>query len=129
MRRRLVSLVLGLVGIALGVAAVVALREATLSTHSPVAPDSRAVVILEARANRPERGRSLDMMVEALLLACRLEVGRSELDGPIADLGDGRFRATFVPALDQTNRRQLRGCLEDWTLDQLLVDVLSISRP
>jgi hypothetical protein len=27
--------------------------------------------------------------------------------------------------MDQTNRRQFRGCLEDWTLDQLLVDVVA----
>ncbi|HEY8058449.1 MAG TPA: hypothetical protein VID94_06845, partial [Acidimicrobiales bacterium] len=32
------------------------------------------------------------------------------------------YRAVLQPAMDQTNRRQFRGCLEDWTLDQLLVD-------
>ena len=41
-------------------------------------------------------------------------------------LGDGRFEASLVPALDETNQRQLRGCLEDWTLDHLKVDVLSV---
>jgi hypothetical protein len=38
----------------------------------------------------------------------------------------GTFRAVLAPALDETNERQFRGCLEDWTMDQLLVDVLRI---
>jgi hypothetical protein len=66
-------------------------------------------------------------MVETLVQTCRLEVAHTELDRPIEERGDGRFVATFRPSLDETNQRQLRGCLEDWSVDHLQIDVLSIS--
>ena len=63
-------------------------------------------------------------MVEALLLTCRLEV-TTDVVGPIVDEGGGRYRAVLQPALDATDERQLRGCVEDWTIDHLRVDVLA----
>jgi hypothetical protein len=30
-------------------------------------------------------------------------------------------------ALDQTNRRQFRGCLEDWIVDHLQLDVVELN--
>jgi hypothetical protein len=128
--------VLGVVGLAVGVAAVLALREATLSTHQPVAADSQVEVVVESETLRRERHQTAAEMTEALFLACRLEissdlVGRLESvpdpeDEDDDDVDDGRFRAVMRPAFDETNERQFRGCLEDWTLDQLLVDVISI---
>lgn len=114
------AVLLGVVGLAVGVGAVLQLREATLSTHQRVAPDSTMVVELSARTRGGETNQSLDEMVGALLVACRLEVA-SDLVGPVEHEGNGRFRATVRPALDQTNRRQFRGCVEDWTVDHLLV--------
>ena len=64
-------------------------------------------------------------MVDALLATCRLEIS-SDLSGPVTALGDGEFRALLVPALDETNERQFRGCVEDWTIDHLRVDVLDM---
>ena len=116
-------IVLGALGLAVGLAGVVALRDATLSTHSAAVPGSRVDLVVSARTEGGERGQTLPEMVEALLLTCRLEVP-ADVTGPIRDEGDGRFRATLEPALDKTNRRQLRGCIEDWTIDQLLVDVV-----
>jgi hypothetical protein len=118
--------VLGTIGIALGGASVLALKEATLSTHHVVDKDTRAVIVLEARSKGAERGRPLSAMVETLLLQCRLEVAHTELEGEIQHRGD-RFEATLRPSLDETNQRQLRGCLEDWSIDHLMIDVLSIS--
>jgi hypothetical protein len=118
-------LAVGAIGLAAGVLGVLALREATLSTHGPVAPDSRVEVVLEAETRHREFGQTLPEMVEALLLSCRLEVS-SDVVGPIRSEGNGRFRAVLQPALDETNEKQLRGCLEDWTLDSLLADVVSI---
>ena len=63
-----------------------------------------------------EEARRSRRWCEALLLSCRLEV-HSDLASPIRDEGGGRFRVTLVPAPDETDRRQLRGCLEDWTID------------
>ena len=116
---------LGLVGLAIGVVGVLALREATLSTHEAVA--GRAVeLVVSARTHGGEPGQTLAEMVEAQLLICRLEV-TSDLDGPIESLGGGRFRAVLVPAMDQTNRRQFRGCVEDFMTDHLQIDVVELN--
>jgi hypothetical protein len=125
MKVKPVQVVLGAAGLAVGVVGVFALREATLSTHSPVDPDSRVELVLDARSRHREAGQTLPEMVEALVLTCRLEVS-SDVAGPIRAEGDGRFRAVLQPALDETNRKQLRGCLEDWTIDSVQADVVSL---
>jgi hypothetical protein len=118
-------LALGLVGLAIGVAAVVALREATLSTHEAVAGREMELIV-SARTHGGELGQTLAEMVEAQLLTCRLEVN-SDLAGPLEPLGDGRFRAVLVPAMDETNRRQFRGCVEDFVTDHLQMDVVRMT--
>jgi hypothetical protein len=100
------------------------LREATLSTHQKTAPGSRVELVVQASSHRAEAGQSLQEMVEALLVTCRLEV-TADIELPVRDEGDGRFRAVVQPDLDRTDRRQLRGCIEDWTIDQLRVDVVA----
>ena len=118
-----VRLLFAAVGVAIGVVAVVALREATLSTHQEVAPDSRIEVIVSGRVKGGESGQTLEEMVEAQLQSCRLEVN-SDIVGDIEPVGDRRFRAVLAPSMDQTNRRQFRGCLEDWRIDQFQIDVI-----
>ena len=56
---------LGVVGLAVGVLAVLALREATLSTHDHVDPGSRMEVVVSARIEGAESHQTLDEMVEA----------------------------------------------------------------
>lgn len=120
-----VHIVLGIVGLGIGVAAVLALREATLSTHGePVGREVELVVSAQTRGG--ERTQTLPEMVEAQLLACRLEVN-SEIVAPIEELGDGRFRAVLAPALDQTDRRQFRGCVEDWVIDHVRLNVIELN--
>jgi hypothetical protein len=113
-------------GVAIGVVAVSALREATLSTHEPVAPDSRIELVVAGRTKGAEVGQTLDEMVQAQILSCRLEVN-SDLVGTIEPQGDGRFRAVLTPSMDETNRKQFRGCLEDWLIDQLQLDVIRLA--
>jgi hypothetical protein len=115
---------LGLVGLGLGVAGVLALREATLSTHQPVAARQMELVV-SARTKGGETDQTLAEMVEAQLLACRLEV-TSDVTSPIEPLGDGRFRVVLEPAMDQTNRRQFRGCVEDFVIDHLQINVIRL---
>ena len=117
--------VLGVVGLGIGIAGVLALREATLSTHQPVSARETELVV-SARSHGAEASQTLAEMVEAQLMTCRLEVS-SDFTGPIEALGDGRFRAVLAPALDQTNRRQFRGCVEDFVTDHLQIDVLELS--
>jgi hypothetical protein len=116
---------LGLVGLGAGVAGVLALREATLSTHQQAAGRGMELVV-SARTKGGEEGQTLAEMVEAQLLTCRLEV-TSDLAGPIEPLGDGRFRVVLEPAMDQTNRRQFRGCVEDFLIDHLQIDVIRLN--
>ncbi len=120
-----VKVLLGIVGVAIGVGAVFALREATLSTHQEV--DARQVeLVVKAKTSHGEPDQTLAEMVEAQLLTCRLEVS-SDMVGPIEELGDGRFRAVLEPALDKTNRRQFRGCVEDFVVDHLQVDIVEFT--
>jgi hypothetical protein len=118
-------LALGTVGLAIGMVGVLALREATLSTHEAVTA-RQVELVVSARTAGGEAGQTLAEMVEAQLLTCRLEV-TSDLAGPIEPLGEGRFRAVLVPALDQTNRRQFRGCVEDFVTDHLQIDVIEFN--
>jgi hypothetical protein len=120
-----VKLALGAVGLAIGIVAVLALREATLSTHETVAA-RQVEVVVSARTEGGEPGQTLAEMVEAQLLTCRLEVN-SDIAGPIEPLGNGRFRVLLAPAMDQTNRRQFRGCVEDFVTDHLQMDVVEFN--
>lgn len=122
----LARVALGALGLVIGALAVSALREATMSTHHRVAPDSRSEVVVSARSRGAERNQTLGELVEALVLTCRLEVA-SDVDGAIEADGDDRFRFDLVPSLDETNRRQFRGCIQDFSIDQLRADVVSIT--
>ncbi len=109
-----------------GIGGVVALRDATLSTHQPVDPNSQTELILRVHVRDPEATQTQAELTEALILFCRLEVN-SDLASSMEDIGDGRVRAVLQPALDRSNRRQFRGCLEDWNIDQLRADVVRLT--
>jgi hypothetical protein len=119
-------LALGAVGLAIGIVGVLALREATLSTHEEV--DARETqLVVSGQTKGGEKNQTLSEMVQAQVLSCRLEV-QSDLAGPVERLGDDRFRAVLVPALDDSNRRQFRGCLEDWVIDHVQLDVEELTQ-
>src|SRR5262245_25366209 len=122
---RPLAILLGGVGLAIGMLLVLALREATLSTHQPVAQNSQSELIIDARARGAETTQSLEEIVEAQVQACRLEVN-SDVVGEITSVGDGHYRAVLRPAMDETNRRQFRGCLEDWLIDHVRLDVVTL---
>jgi hypothetical protein len=118
-------LLLGAVGVAIGIVGILALREATLSTHEPVTA-AQTELVMSADTKGGERNQTLPEMVEAQLESCRLEVA-SDVDGPIESLGDGNFSAVLAPALDETNRRQFRGCMEDWVIDHVRINVTEMT--
>ena len=126
-KRKVGIFVLALVGVTIGMVSVIALREATLSTHDEViAPDSQIEVVMKADIKGEEEHQTIDELVTAQVTYCRLEV-ESDLVGPIERRDDGKFVAVLSPAMDQSNRRQFRGCLEDWALDHLRLDVTSLA--
>lgn len=112
---RFAAVAVGIIGL---VVAVVLLRDATLSTHEPVDPDSRIELIIKVSTRDGEQGQTVEEMAQAQLLACRLEVS-SDPVGPLESLGEGRVRVVLAPSMDATDRRQFRGCLEDWTIDHV----------
>lgn len=117
--------ILGVIGLGIGVVAVLALREATLSTHQEVAGTGTELIV-SAKTKGGEKSQRLLEMVEAQLLTCRLEVS-SDFDGPIERLDSERFRAVLDRALDDTNRRQFRGCVDDFIIDHLQVNVVELN--
>ena len=96
--KHVVRLALAAVGVVIGVVAVVALREATLSTHEEVAPDSRIEVVVAGRVKGGEAGQTLAEMVEAQLYACRLEVN-SDIVGEMCRLRVLGMRALLLGVL------------------------------
>ena len=119
---RLATAALGLVGLAAGALGVIALREATMSTHSPVPPDSRVELVVEAASRGGDESQTVQERVDAQVRACRLEVA-SDLVGSMEPVGDGRYRGVLAPAMDETDRRQFRGCIEDWVIDNVRLDI------
>ena len=118
-----VRVVLAVAGLVIGIVAVLALREATLTTHESVPQDSRIELVVTAHSKGGGASQTLAEMVEAQLLTCRLEVA-SDLVGEVEREGDNRFRAVFAPSMDESNRRQFRGCIEDWVVDHVRIDVV-----
>lgn len=115
------KLVGGVLGLLAVVGAILLVRDATLSIHEPVHPDSSVELVVRVSTNGNERGQTVDEITEAVLLACRLEVNSDVTT--LEDLGDRRYRARLAPGMDDTDRRQFRGCLEDWTVDHVRLDV------
>jgi len=124
-RFRPVAIAMGVVGLAIGGLGVLALREATLSTHQRVDPDSQIELVVSATSRGPEPSQSLAELVDAQVRLCRLEV-TSDVVGEVAPQGDNQFRAILRPSLDETNRRQFRGCIEDWVIDHVRLNVVTL---
>lgn len=118
-----------LVALLVLVGGIFALRAATLSTHQLMPADSELVVTLRGTIHGGEHTQTLEERVTAVVLGCRLEVN-ADPAGPIEVLDDDEFRVVLRPSLDRTDRRQLRGCMEDWRIDHVQVDVTSmVDRP
>ena len=102
-----------------------ALREATLSTHQRVDPDSQTELVVSAgdRAPRPASPWSRSSKPRSAPAAWRSTPTWSARSPPRAT---AEFRAVLRPSMDETNRRQFRGCLEDWLIDHVRLDVVTL---
>lgn len=106
------------------------LSRATMSTHEAVAPHSQIELIVDARTRNGSTSAALTDMVTAQVLSCRLEVSSDPVGAvePIAEDGDHvRYRAVLAPSMDRTDRRQFRGCLQDWVIDRVQVRVVRLA--
>ncbi len=120
---------LAVVAVALLAAGVIWLREETQSTHYPTHPDSTATIVVDADINRAEPSQTLYDLAAAQLRFCRHEVNSDSI-GEVVPLVDDptRFEVVLRPALDDTDRVQYEGCIEDWLLDHLRLRIVSYER-
>lgn len=109
------------------VVGVLLMREATQSRHRTMHPASRVRVVVAPHSNRPEQAQKGDDVVRAHLSYCQLEVG-SAIEGDVEQVSDDpvRFAVVLAPALDETDRKQFRGCVEDWMVDNHRIDVIEM---
>ncbi len=105
--------------------AVITLAEFTMSRDQGVDRGSRMAVTVEARTRGETFFTRLEM-TRALFLSCRLEVDARLVSDAMTILGTESFRFVIRPALNESDRRQLHGCLEDARIDQLQLDVLEM---
>ena len=103
------------------VVGVLAMREALETRHEVMPPGSHLVVDATASVRGPrEHAPSL---ARGLVAACAVEAATDSQVVRFTWQGRGRFRFVTRPALDEPDRRQLRGCLEDLRVPRLLVSV------
>jgi hypothetical protein len=124
-KRRIPAVVVAFVGL-VGLALVLRWGfDETMSRHHEVLAGSTTEVVVRAEL-RDGAEHDLDEVIEGLVATCHLEV-RSDTDpDDIEVLGEGRYRFVLTPALDDSDRLQLRGCLQDWRIDHLRADVESM---
>lgn len=121
---RIVAVVVLLGVVAIGVQR---LALATMSRDTPTDPRSRSEIVVRAVAVRePEYG--LLEMTRALLLACRLQVTVDLVEREFEQVSNDTFRFMVQPSLNESDRRQLHGCLEDARLEHLQLDVVAMRR-
>jgi hypothetical protein len=107
------------------VVGVLAMREALETRHEVMPPQSHLVVDASASVRGPrEQAPSL---ARGLVAACVVEAATESQVVGFTWEGGGRFRFVARPALDEPDRRQLRGCLEDLRVPRLLVSVRAMT--
>jgi hypothetical protein len=100
---------------------VLVMREALETRHEVMPPGSHLVVDASASVRGPrEHAPSL---ARGLVAACIVEAATDSQVVRFTWQGKGRFRFVAQPALDEPDRRQLQGCLEDLRVPRLLVSV------
>lgn len=104
---------------------VVVLRETTRTVHTAVPTGARTEVEVVAyvRQEHPEARRDL---TSGLVELCRARVGTGLADPGLETVAPGRYRFALEPGLDEFNRREMHGCLEDARLQHLELDVLRL---
>jgi hypothetical protein len=101
---------------------IVLLRQETMSVHQPAPPGSSTRVVVTGINNAPSRA-SVAARTRAQVALCRLEVHDETSEPVLRPLDEDTFEFGLRPALDESDRRQLHGCLEDALVDHLQLRV------
>lgn len=125
--RPVVRAALDLAALALLLGGVLVVRDLTQSTHQHMPADSRSRVVVEPVQNRSEPSQTLAAVARTHLAFCDVEVSGS-IQGEPTVLGEDPLllEVVLAPALDATDRKQFKGCVEDWLVDNHLIHVRSM---
>lgn len=117
---RVVATVVALVAATAGI---FVLREATITREVTTASHTEMEVRLRIHTN--EEGADPERLADSLFSLCRLQVDAVRSAGP-EPVGGGVFAFRLRPTLDESDRRQLEGCIEDAHVDHVQGDVLTL---
>jgi hypothetical protein len=109
------------VAIGIGIVIVVALRDTSMTVHTPMPRESKLVV--HASASWRGHSRTAPNLSRALAIQCVAETSGAVTVQDFEWEVDGDFTFETVPSLDEADRRQLRGCLGDLRMPTLIVSV------
>jgi hypothetical protein len=114
------KVVVVIVIVVIAVAAVLALRSTAMTVHTEMPPNSR----LEVDATASWRGETetAPRLAEALTIQCVAETSATARVDSFTWYGDD-FTFAVQPALDEPDRKQLKGCLSDLRMPRLIVGV------
>ena len=104
----------------IAVGSVHVLREATMTRHTEMPPESYLVV--SGTAEVRSASHDTETLLLALVSECVVEANPGARMRGFAE-DDGAFSFEVTPALDDPDRRQLQGCLEDFRVSGLLANV------
>lgn len=110
------------VGLLAAAATIFLVRDATITREEPVDPETALDVELRIHTRSDTDPEEL---ADILFSLCQLEVDASTTEGPVPQ-GDDVFSFRLSPTLDESDRRQLEGCLEDARVDHVQGDLVSL---
>ena len=112
---------------ALGVVGFHELAEMTRNEDDVRAAGTVSEVVIDVHTRRV----SDDVGAEALWASCHTMVSFADVVSPLTQVVDGehahRYAVRVSPALGENDRRRLRGCIEDGTVDRVWGDSVSIT--
>lgn len=110
----------------LGAAGLHELADETRNEEDVREPGSVSEVVIGVRT----RGMDTDLAAQALWAACHPTVSFADVVTPLAPVAVAgqadRYSVRVTPALGENDRRRLRGCLEDGTVDRVWGDAITI---
>lgn len=107
---------------ALLVVAVLAIAKATQNRADGLTSGTRSEVVLEVETRDVH---DPDAAARGLWGTCQQTVDQKRTLS-FEPLGDGRFSVVVEPAIGEHDERRLVGCLEDFTIERVLGDVIEI---
>jgi hypothetical protein len=113
---------IGLAAIAILVVGLMAVADATQNRADVVTSETS-----EVRYQVRTKGLDTDIAAVGLWAACQQTIGGHRSEGLPVALGDGQYHVTVHPALGEHDRRRLRGCIADGTIDRTWGSVLEVS--